>query len=57
MHHPPAESRWSRPRKLKVTLYVDREALDWLKSKGPGYQTRICRILRRLMEEGKQREG
>jgi len=52
-----AESRWNRPRKQKVTLYVDREVLDWMKSKGPGYQTRISRILRRVMEEGKQREG
>jgi len=52
-----AESRWHRPRKERVTLYVDREVLDWMKSKGPGYQTRICRILRRVMEQAKQREG
>ena len=49
--------RWNRPRKQKVSLYVDSEPLEWLKSGGPGYQTRINQILRRLMEEGKKREG
>jgi len=33
------------------------EVVDWFKSKGPGYQTRINRILRRVMEEGKKRTG
>jgi uncharacterized protein (DUF4415 family) len=28
--------------------------VDWLKSKGPGYQTRINRILRKVMVEGKK---
>jgi len=49
--------RWNRPRKQKVSLYLDSEPLEWLKSGGPGYQTRINQILRRLMEEGKKREG
>jgi uncharacterized protein (DUF4415 family) len=49
------ESRWSRPRKQRITLRVDREVVDWFKSKGPGYQTRINRILRRVMQEGKNR--
>src|SRR5579872_3099822 len=31
--------------------------VDWFKSKGPGYQTRINRILRRVMMEGKKRTG
>jgi uncharacterized protein (DUF4415 family) len=51
------ESRWDRPRKLQVSLRMDAEVVDWLKSKGPGYQTRINRILRRVMMEGKKREG
>ncbi|HEY1799777.1 MAG TPA: BrnA antitoxin family protein [Terriglobales bacterium] len=50
-----AESRWSRPRKQRISLRVDCEVVDWLKSKGPGYQTRINRILRRVMTEGKKR--
>ena len=52
-----AESRWNRPRKRRISLRVDAEVVDWLKSNGPGYQTRINRILRRLMMEGKKRAG
>jgi len=36
---------------------VDTEVVDWSKSKGLGYQTRINRILRRVMMEGKTRTG
>jgi len=49
-----AESRWNRPRKRRISLRVDVEVVDWFKSKGPGYQTRINRILRRVMMEGKK---
>ncbi len=49
------ESRWNRPRKQRISLRVDREVLDWFKSKGPGYQTKINRILRRVMQDGKNR--
>lgn len=51
-----AESRWNRPRKQRISLRVDREVVEWFQSKGPGYQTRINRILRRVMQEGKNRE-
>src|SRR5215471_12888925 len=47
------ESHWNRPLKQRVSLRVDREVVDWFKSKGPGYQTRMNRILRRVMQEGK----
>ncbi len=50
-----SELRWNRPRKQRISLRVDREVVDWFKSKGPGYQTRINRILRRVMVEGKKR--
>jgi uncharacterized protein (DUF4415 family) len=50
-----AEPRWNRPRKQRITLRVDVEVVDWFKSRGPGYQTRINRILRRVMMEGKKR--
>jgi len=50
-----AESRWNRPRKRRISLRVDIEVVDWFKSKGPGYQTRINRILRRVMTESKKR--
>ena len=52
-----AEPRWNRPRKQRITLRVDVEVVDWFKSRGPGYQTRINRILRRVMMEGKNRTG
>ena len=52
-----AESRWNRPRKRRISLRVDTEVVDWFQSKGPGYQTRINRILRRVMIEGKRRAG
>jgi len=52
-----AESRWNRPRKRRISLRVDVEVVDWFKSNGPGYQTRINRILRRVMVEGKKRAG
>jgi uncharacterized protein (DUF4415 family) len=51
------EARWNRPRKRRISLRVDIEVVDWFKSKGPGYQTRINRILRRVMMEGKKRAG
>jgi BrnA antitoxin of type II toxin-antitoxin system len=52
-----AEARWNRPRKRRISLRVNAEVVDWFKSKGPGYQTRINRILRRVMMEGKKRMG
>ena len=52
-----AESRWNRPRKRRISLRVDVEVVDWFKSNGPGYQTRINRILRRVMTESKKRAG
>ena len=52
-----ADTRWNRPRKRRISLRVDIEVVDWFKSKGPGYQTRINRILRRVMMEGKKRSG
>ena len=50
------EARWNRPRKRRISLRMDVEVFDWFKSKGPGYQTRINRILRRVMVEGKKQE-
>jgi uncharacterized protein (DUF4415 family) len=52
-----AESRWNRPRKRQISLRVDAEVVEWLKSNGPGYQTKINRILRRVMTESKKRAG
>lgn len=42
--------RFFRPRKEAISLRVDMDVLDWLRHKGPGYQTEINRILRERME-------
>ena len=39
-----------RPRKLAVSVRLDPQVLDWLKSKGEGHLTRINDILANLME-------
>ncbi|HMD71532.1 MAG TPA: BrnA antitoxin family protein [Bryobacteraceae bacterium] len=38
------------PVKQQVTIRLDADVLDWLKGHGRGYQTRINRILRVVME-------
>jgi uncharacterized protein (DUF4415 family) len=38
-----------------VTIRLDVDMLEWFKSAGPGYQTRINQVLREHMEA--QREG
>ena len=41
--------RFYRPVKRQITACVDAEILEWLKSQGKGYQSRINAILRREM--------
>lgn len=41
--------KFYRPLKELVTLRIDADVLFWLKSKGPGYQTRINSLLRNAM--------
>lgn len=41
--------KFYRPIKAPVTLRVDVDVLAWLKSEGPGYQTRINDLLRTAM--------
>ena len=36
--------------KTRVTVRIDHDVLEWLKSQGPGYQTRLNAILRTYME-------
>ncbi len=38
------------PVKKQLTIRLDADVLDWLKGHGKGYQTRINRILRVVME-------
>ena len=41
--------RFYRPVKRQITARVDADVLEWLKSQGDGYQSRINAILRREM--------
>ena len=41
--------KFYRPVKRQITARVDADVLDWLKSQGKGYQSRINAILRREM--------
>jgi uncharacterized protein (DUF4415 family) len=41
--------KFYRPLKEQVTAKVDSDVIAWLKSSGPGYQTRMNAILRRAM--------
>ena len=41
--------RFYRPVKRQITARVDADVLEWLKSQGGGYQSRINAILRREM--------
>jgi len=41
--------KFYRPIKEPVTLRLDADVLAWLKSKGPGYQTRFNALLREAM--------
>ena len=38
------------PVKKQLTIRLDADVLDWLKGHGKGYETRINRILRVVME-------
>jgi uncharacterized protein (DUF4415 family) len=42
------------PRKKQLTLRIDEDVIDWYKSQGRGYQTRINALLRAYMKEHKR---
>ena len=47
--------RFYRPVKETVTIRLDADVLDWLKQGGRGYQTRVNRILRAVMEQQRKK--
>ena len=49
-----ATTAWP-PVKKQLTIRLDEDVLDWIKGHGRGYQTRINRILRVVMESQPQR--
>ena len=48
-----AELRMPQPKK-GIYVRLDPDVLDWLKSKGKGYQTRMNAMLRAMMESDQQ---
>ena len=46
-----------RPIKEPVTMRIDADVLEWLKEQGPGYQTKVNRILRAEMTEAQGKSG
>jgi uncharacterized protein (DUF4415 family) len=44
-----AIGKYYRPLKTQISLRIDNEVLDWLKSKGEGHLSRINEILRERM--------
>ena len=46
--------KYYRPLKTQISLRIDNEVLDWLKSKGEGHLSRINEILRERMTRERQ---
>jgi uncharacterized protein (DUF4415 family) len=47
-----ARNPFYRPVKRQLTVRVDADVLAWLRSQGPGYQTKLNAILREAMVKG-----
>lgn len=45
-----ADAELVPPRKMPVSMRLDPDILEFFKSQGPGYQTRINAVLRKYME-------
>ena len=41
------------PVKVSLSIKIDADILDWFKSKGKGYQTRINKALRDVMQQSR----
>ena len=49
--------KFYRPAKKPVTMRLDADVVDWLKSYGRGYQTRANHLLRHAMLSSRQSAG
>jgi uncharacterized protein (DUF4415 family) len=49
--------KFSRPAKKSVTIRLDEDIVEWLKSYGPGYQTRVNSLLRHAMQNTRESAG
>jgi uncharacterized protein (DUF4415 family) len=48
--------KFYRPPKKPVTMRLDTDVVEWLKSYGRGYQTRVNHLLRHAMVSSQQAE-
>ena len=48
---------WKKARKKPTTLWLDADVVQWFKKDGPRYQTRINKVLWRVMREEKRKAG
>ena len=57
------EPDWSQavrglpPGKQHINIRIDADVLDWFRTKGRGYQTRINNVLRAFVESRRRTEG
>jgi len=42
------------PKKVLLSLRIDADVIEWFRKQGPGYQSRMCALLRAYMEAHKQ---
>jgi len=42
------------PKKVLLSLRIDADVIDWFRKQGPGYQSRMCALLRAYMEAHKR---
>lgn len=49
--------RFYRPVKKQLTVRIDADVIEWLKSQGEGYQSRLNAILRAAMLGDSRKEG
>jgi uncharacterized protein (DUF4415 family) len=47
--------KYYRPVKQSLTIRLDADVIAWMKSQGPGYQTRINNLLRNAMTFARHR--
>jgi uncharacterized protein (DUF4415 family) len=47
--HDAVRGKFYRPVKQQLTVRIDADVVDWLKSQGKGYQSRLNEILRAAM--------
>ncbi len=49
--------KFYRPVKKRITTWIDADILNWLKSEGEGYQTRMNAALREMMLKQQKSEN